>query len=60
MTHGSLPPEAREALGISDDLIRLSVGVEEWEDIQRDVESALRWAVRGEKWDANTGKWIVV
>lgn len=60
MTHGSLPPEAREALGISDDLIRLSVGVEEWEDIQWDVESALRWAVRGEKWDANIGKWVVV
>jgi cystathionine beta-lyase/cystathionine gamma-synthase len=40
MTHDSLPPEAREALGISHDLIRLSVVIEEWEDIQRDVESA--------------------
>ena len=59
MTHGSLPSEAREALGISDDLIRLSVGVEEWEDLRWDVESALRWAVRGEKWDSLLGKWVV-
>ena len=59
MTHGSLPPEAREELGISDDLIRLSVGVEEWEDIREDVERALRWAVRNEKWDGTSGKWVV-
>ncbi|KAF9506707.1 hypothetical protein BS47DRAFT_1352456 [Hydnum rufescens UP504] len=51
MTHGGLPVEAREALGISSSLIRLSVGVEDIEDILVDLERALRWAVHGEKWD---------
>lgn len=60
MTHGSLPASARAELGISDELIRLSVGTEEYDDLQRDVESALRWAVRGEKWDAGVGKWAAV
>jgi cystathionine gamma-lyase len=41
MTHASVPPKERELLGIGDDLIRLSVGVEEGEDLVRDVEQAL-------------------
>ncbi|KAF9788670.1 Cys/Met metabolism PLP-dependent enzyme-domain-containing protein [Thelephora terrestris] len=41
MTHGSIPPAERELLGIGDNLIRLSVGVEETEDLVRDVEQAL-------------------
>jgi cystathionine gamma-lyase len=44
MTHGSIPPAERAALGIDDGLIRLSVGVEEGEDLVRDVEQALEAA----------------
>lgn len=45
MTHGSIPPAERALLGIGDNLIRLSVGVEELEDLVRDVEQALEEAV---------------
>ncbi|ORY36675.1 hypothetical protein BCR33DRAFT_683399 [Rhizoclosmatium globosum] len=44
MTHASLTPEARAALGIDDGLIRLSVGVEDKEDLVRDLDQALRKA----------------
>ena len=44
MTHGSVPAEERALLGIGDDLIRLSVGIEEGEDLVRDIESALEIA----------------
>ena len=45
MTHGSIPPEERAILGIGDNLVRLSVGVEEVEDLVADVEQALEAAV---------------
>ncbi len=38
MTHASVPPEKRQALGISDTLIRLSVGIEEVDDLIADLE----------------------
>jgi cystathionine beta-lyase/cystathionine gamma-synthase len=41
MTHGSLTPEQREALGITGDLLRLSVGIEEVEDLIADLAVAL-------------------
>ena len=41
MTHASVPPAERQRLGITDGLVRLSVGVEDIEDLVRDVESAL-------------------
>jgi cystathionine gamma-lyase len=41
MTHASVPVERRAALGIHDDLVRLSVGVESLEDLRRDLERAL-------------------
>jgi cystathionine gamma-lyase len=41
MTHASVPKEKREALGISDTLIRLSVGVEDVDDLIADLEQAL-------------------
>lgn len=41
MTHASVPPEARKALGISDSLVRLSVGVEDVHDLRADLEQAL-------------------
>ena len=44
MTHGSVPEEERALLGIGDDLIRLSVGVEEGEDLVTDIETALEIA----------------
>ena len=33
MTHGSVPPEVRKDLGIDDNFIRVSVGVEDCEDL---------------------------
>ncbi len=42
MTHASVPPEARAALGISDGLVRLSVGIEDVDDLIGDLERALR------------------
>jgi cystathionine gamma-lyase len=41
MTHASLPPQVRASLGISDGLIRLSVGVEDVEDLIADLRDAL-------------------
>jgi len=40
MTHASLPPEKRRELGISDALIRLSVGIEDVADLVADLEQA--------------------
>jgi len=42
MTHASIPAEARAALGISDSLVRLSVGVEDIDDLIADLDRALR------------------
>jgi cystathionine gamma-lyase len=41
MTHGSIPVERRAALGITDDLVRLSVGIEDVDDLKADIEQAL-------------------
>ena len=41
MTHGSIPKEVREKAGLSDSLIRLSVGIEDVEDLINDLEMAL-------------------
>lgn len=41
MTHASIPPEKRRELGIDDSLIRLSVGIEDVEDLLADLEQAL-------------------
>jgi cystathionine gamma-lyase len=41
MTHGSVPPEVRATLGISDTLVRLSVGIEEPNDLIADLAAAL-------------------
>jgi len=42
MTHASVPPEQRNRLGITDGLVRLSVGIEEVEDIIADLDQALK------------------
>lgn len=44
----SIPPEERALLGIGPDLIRLSVGVEDPEDLVRDIEQALEVGVKGD------------
>ncbi|KAH9478060.1 Cystathionine gamma-lyase [Psilocybe cubensis] len=44
MTHGSIPAEERALLGIGENLVRLSVGVEEEEDLVEDVVQAVRKA----------------
>jgi cystathionine gamma-lyase len=41
MTHASIPPAQRRDLGIMDTLIRLSVGVEDVEDLKEDLDQAL-------------------
>ncbi|SMN21475.1 similar to Saccharomyces cerevisiae YAL012W CYS3 Cystathionine gamma-lyase [Maudiozyma saulgeensis] len=41
MTHGGIPKEAREATGVFDDLVRLSVGIEDGDDLLDDVKQAL-------------------
>jgi cystathionine gamma-lyase len=41
MTHGSIPAAQRGALGIGDSLVRLSVGVEDLDDLRRDLRHAL-------------------
>jgi cystathionine beta-lyase/cystathionine gamma-synthase len=41
MTHVSVPPQVREAMGITPDLIRISVGIEDLADLIEDLESAL-------------------
>lgn len=41
MTHGSLPPQTKVALGVTPDLLRLSVGIEDIEDIIADLTGAL-------------------
>jgi cystathionine gamma-lyase len=44
MTHASIPAEQRRTLGIEDGLIRLSVGVEDVEDLRADLAQALEGA----------------
>jgi cystathionine gamma-lyase len=41
MTHGSIPKEIREARGVNDTLLRLSIGIEDSEDLLADLDQAL-------------------
>jgi len=41
MTHASIPPERRAQIGITDNLVRLSVGIEHLDDLRRDLQQAL-------------------
>ena len=41
MTHASIPREIRESIGIDDGLVRLSVGVEDLDDLLADLSRAL-------------------
>jgi cystathionine gamma-lyase len=42
MTHASIPPDQRQKIGIADGLIRVSVGIEDAEDLLEDLRQALR------------------
>lgn len=41
MTHASVPREERQRLGITDGLVRVSVGIEDVEDLIADLDQAL-------------------
>jgi cystathionine beta-lyase/cystathionine gamma-synthase len=41
MTHASVPRERREQIGITDDLVRISVGIEDIDDLEDDLSQAL-------------------
>jgi cystathionine beta-lyase len=47
MTHKSIPVEKRYATGVTDSLIRLSVGLEDVEDLIKDLETALQLVAQG-------------
>lgn len=47
MTHASIPKEVRESAGISDGLIRLSVGIEDFADLQGDLDAAFAAVAAG-------------
>ena len=42
MTHASIPEDKRKIIGITDDLVRLSVGIEDIEDLLEDLNNALK------------------
>jgi len=46
MTHASVPPAMRKAMGLTDSLIRLSCGVEDTDDLIADLDQAMRASVR--------------
>ena len=41
MTHASVPPERRHAIGVTDDMVRISVGIEDVDDLREDLAQAL-------------------
>src|SRR5262245_45618695 len=41
MTHASVPPERRAAIGLTDSLVRISAGIEDIEDLREDLDQAL-------------------
>ena len=41
MTHGSVPAEVKDAMGLTDGMVRLSCGIEDAEDLIEDLEQAL-------------------
>ena len=41
MTHASVPADQRQRIGVTDDLVRVSVGIEDIEDLREDLAQAL-------------------
>jgi cystathionine beta-lyase/cystathionine gamma-synthase len=44
MTHAAVPPEERKRIGVTDGMVRISVGLEDADDIIRDLDAALHAA----------------
>jgi cystathionine beta-lyase/cystathionine gamma-synthase len=42
MTHASVPPERRQAIGLTDSLVRISAGIEDTNDLIEDLDQALK------------------
>jgi len=55
MTHASVPPDRRAALGLSDGLVRLSCGVEDVGDLLADLEQAFEGIPEVARRDAASG-----
>ncbi|KAF4829463.1 Cystathionine gamma-lyase [Colletotrichum tropicale] len=53
MTHAGIPKDQREAVGVFDDLVRISCGVEDAQDLRRDVLQALDQAVKEQNGGSN-------
>ncbi|EQB50389.1 Cys/Met metabolism PLP-dependent enzyme [Colletotrichum gloeosporioides Cg-14] len=53
MTHAGIPKDQREAVGVFDDLVRISCGVEDAQDLRRDVLQALDQAVKEQNGGTN-------
>lgn len=49
MTHASVPPEHRIKVGIKDGLIRLAIGLEEFDDLKKDLDQALNFVKKNHK-----------
>lgn len=54
MTHAGIPQDQREAAGVFDDMVRISCGVEDGEDLVQDVVRALERVVVGSKLNGQT------
>ena len=67
MTHASIPKEEREAVGISDGLLRFSIGIEDINDIISDIDYALSkvwitlaWLVLPIEYKATPACWVIL
>jgi cystathionine beta-lyase len=49
MSHASIPPQTRAARGLPEDLVRLSIGIEDAQDLERDLASAFERASRADR-----------
>ena len=47
MTHAAIPEDIRKAVGIVDELIRFSVGIEDADDLIEDLKQAIEASKRG-------------
>lgn len=54
MTHAGVPAAERHEAGITDDLVRIAVGCEDYDDLERDLEQALEKAVSGAEAEVRT------
>ena len=48
MTHAGVSADERRKAGISDDLVRIAVGCEDYDDLEKDLEQAFEKAMAGE------------